>query len=318
MNDTFGLDNLVDLGSLLQSGNATSETSGIPMQLDINLIKEDPNQPRKHFDEEKLSELSASIAERGVKTPISVRVDDVEAGTYIINHGARRFRASVMAGKKVIPAYIDDDYSLVDQTVENIQRDNLSPREIADVIGRLMAEGMKKGEIAAQMGKSPAFITQHANLLDLPDPLAVAFNNGRISDITVLNDLSTLYMKHPEKVDEFLMSEEEVTRGSVRNLRGFISSDTPMDNNSSTTSSKLNPSSKEDQETEIKQKTEKVEKKLRQVVQVTYQNRLARLILNKHGNSSEEVWIRFDEDEPGEEKLVLCKDVSGIVSILFE
>ncbi|ENX3965960.1 ParB/RepB/Spo0J family partition protein, partial [Neisseria gonorrhoeae] len=176
-NSNLGLENIGNLSELL--GNA-EVSSGTPLRLPLASIKEDPDQPRKEFDEGKIQELANSIQERGVKTPISVRQSS-EEGVYVINHGARRYRASLLAGLSEIPAYIDQDYSLIDQAVENIQRDNLTPREIADVIGRLLAEGMKKGQIAEKMGKSPAFVTQHANLLDLPEPLANAFNSGKVS-----------------------------------------------------------------------------------------------------------------------------------------
>ena len=79
------------------------------IDLDINLIDEDPNQPRKTFDN--ITELSESIKERGVKSPISVH--PIDNGRYMINHGARRYRASKLAGKTTIPAFIDDDYNLL-------------------------------------------------------------------------------------------------------------------------------------------------------------------------------------------------------------
>ncbi|MCF3050560.1 ParB/RepB/Spo0J family partition protein, partial [Neisseria gonorrhoeae] len=203
-NSNLGLENIGNLSELL--GNA-EVSSGTPLRLPLASIKEDPDQPRKEFDEGKIQELANSIQERGVKTPISVRQSS-EEGVYVINHGARRYRASLLAGLSEIPAYIDQDYSLIDQAVENIQRDNLTPREIADVIGRLLAEGMKKGQIAEKMGKSPAFVTQHANLLDLPEPLANAFNSGKVSDLTVINDLNALYKKEPEAVEDLLSNED--------------------------------------------------------------------------------------------------------------
>jgi len=122
MENTLGFGSLVDLGSLLDPATSPPVTGspGTPMRLEISLIREDPEQPRKHFDEEKLTELAASITERGVKTPISVRKNPAEAGTYLINHGARRYRASVLAGMKDIPAYVDDDYSLIDRSAQEI------------------------------------------------------------------------------------------------------------------------------------------------------------------------------------------------------
>ena len=92
----MNLDSLEDLSSLL---NAPASVTGVPLLLKLSQIQEDPNQPRKIFDEEKLRELADSIKVRGVKTPISVHEDESNPGFYIINHGARRYRASMMAGK---------------------------------------------------------------------------------------------------------------------------------------------------------------------------------------------------------------------------
>ena len=88
------------------------------LELDLSLIDEDPNQPRTEFDPVTLQELSDTIRLRGVKTPISVHPHPQIEGRFIINHGARRFRASILAKKKTIPAFIDTDYSKVDQMIE--------------------------------------------------------------------------------------------------------------------------------------------------------------------------------------------------------
>ncbi len=122
------------LGSLMASSGSGS--SGESFRLSISLIDEDPNQPRTSgnpgFSEESINELAETIRERGVKSPISVR--EAGNGRYIINHGARRFRASIIAGLKEIPAVIDNDYTKLDQVIENIQRNNLTANEIADFI----------------------------------------------------------------------------------------------------------------------------------------------------------------------------------------
>jgi len=79
-----------------------------------------------------MAQLAASIELRGVKTPISVRDNPATPGRYLINHGARRFRAARRAGKTAIPGFIDNDHLEADQIVENLQRDELAAREIAD------------------------------------------------------------------------------------------------------------------------------------------------------------------------------------------
>ena len=120
-------------------------TDAGPMQIPLSLIDEDPNQPRTAdnpgFSAESLKELADTIRLRGVKTPISVRNNPQARGRYIINHGARRTRASLLAGKTTIPGFVDNDYSNADQVLENLQRNELTPREIADYIGRELARG---------------------------------------------------------------------------------------------------------------------------------------------------------------------------------
>jgi ParB family chromosome partitioning protein len=174
------------------------------MDLPLDLISEDPHQPRTKdnpgFSSESLTELADTIRLRGVKTPISVRENPEASGFFIINHGARRARASKLAGKSSIPAFIDNDYNEADQVIENLQRNDLTPREIADFIGRELAKGKQKGEIAKELGKSASFVSQHVTLLDLPDPIAAAFNSGRCRDVTVINELVTAHKKRPQEV----------------------------------------------------------------------------------------------------------------------
>ena len=218
----MNLDSLEDLSSLL---NAPAPVTGVPLLLKLSQIQEDPNQPRKIFDEEKLRELADSIKVRGVKTPISVHEDESNPGFYIINHGARRYRASMMAGKETIPAYIDGDYTFLDQLVENIQRDNLTPRETADGIALMLNSGMKKGEVAKRLGKSAAVVSQHVALLSLPEPVAAVFNAGKVSDVTVVNELNTLYGRYPEAVEELLQNEDDITRSTIRHFKEFLKGD---------------------------------------------------------------------------------------------
>lgn len=193
------------------------------LELDLSLIDEDPDQPRTEFDPVTLQELSDTIRLRGVKTPISVRPHPKIEGRFIINHGARRFRASILAKKKSIPAFIDTDYSKVDQVIENLQRDALTPREIADFIGYQYSRGIKNMDIAKMIGKSSGFVSQHYILLNLPKSIATIFDAGITQDVIVINSLVNAFKEAPEIVIDWLNnSEQEITRGSVKLLRQFI------------------------------------------------------------------------------------------------
>ena len=129
---------------------------GIVLSLPLACVIEDPTQPRTEFDADELTKLSEDIARRGVQAPIAVR-PPVE-GRYQIIHGARRFRASGMAGLLSIPAIVQvdevafDDYS---QVLENTQRDNLTPLDIARFIQKRKALGESNSQIARNLSEKP-------------------------------------------------------------------------------------------------------------------------------------------------------------------
>lgn len=201
--------------------------NGRPLQLSLDLIDEDPLQPRAAdspgFASASLRELAVSIRQRGIKTPVPVRSHPQQPDRYIINHGARRFRAARLAGLQTIPAFVDDDYNEADQVIENLHRNDLTAREIADYIGRELARGLRKKDIAQRISKSAAYITQHAALLDLPEPIAEAFNAARVRDVTLVNELVSVYKLEPETVATWLAERgQDITRGTVRLLREFL------------------------------------------------------------------------------------------------
>ncbi|MEI7994772.1 MAG: ParB/RepB/Spo0J family partition protein [Methylococcaceae bacterium] len=306
----LGLDSMGDLSALLDAPT-TAANNGGPLQLDIDLIDEDPNQPRTAnnpgFTDESLHELSASIRLRGVKTPISVRDNPDVPGRFIINHGARRFRGSKRAGKNVIPGFIDNDYNEADQVVENLQRNELTAREIADFIGRELAKGIKKIEIAKAISKSPAFVTQHITLLDLPDPIAEVFNSGQVKDVTVINELVTAYKKKPQEVSDWLDDDsQEITRGSVKLLREFLDDKSkhevgdedvidPKTDNAFTESTGVEGGESENIGKEKEKPTDPdILKKA--IVQVKHDGRPARLLLNRRPQTEGFAWLKYDDD----------------------
>ncbi len=222
---TLGLDQLGDLSALLQPAPpADPSAANRPREIPLSDITEDPHQPRTEFDGDTLEELAESIRLRGVKTPISVRPrGEGEGSGYVINHGARRFRASRLAGRETIPAWVDADYTEEDQIIENIHRDALRPREIAEFIGRKLSAGRRRTDIAKALGKSKAYVSQYATLLDLPEPIAEAFNAGRTGDVTLINELVKFHAQDPGATVEW-MATQEVSRGSMKGLREYIDS----------------------------------------------------------------------------------------------
>lgn len=272
-------------------------------QIDISLIDEDPAQPRTDFNPESLNELAATIRVRGVKTPISVRPSPLVEGRYIINHGARRFRASVIAQKQTIPACIDTEYTEEDQLIENLQRDNLTPREISVFLERLHRKGHKKGEIAKIIGKSPSWVTQHITLLDLPSRVATIFENGRCNDITVLYELAKLEKKAPDHLGAWLEDEQqEINRGTLKLLQDFLV------NISSESSEVLSPPAKNKQASSTKNKKLK-----HPVVHVEIDNQPAILLLDRLPSVAGFAWFSAPSGELFEAALeeVRLKEIRG-------
>jgi ParB family chromosome partitioning protein len=297
----LGLEGLGDLSALLDA--PAKESSGNPLALLLDLIDEDPNQPRTSdnpgFSESSLHELAASIELRGVKTPISVRDNPDSPGRYVINHGARRFRASKIAGQETIPGFVDNDYNEADQVVENLQRNELTAREIADFIGRELAKGIKKGEIAKAISKSPAFVSQHVTLLDLPDTIAEAFNSGRVNDVTVINELVTAYKKNARDVDDWISLEnQEITRGSVKLLREFL--EEKKAHNLEEDDDEVETDTSADVPELVRQdEAEKIinpEKLKKAIVLLSHDGRTARLILTKRPSAEGFAWLKYEDD----------------------
>lgn len=310
----LGLDGLGDLSSLLNDpAGASSQQGDGPLHLPLDVIDEDPNQPRKSdnpgFSDDSLEELAVTIRDRGVKSPISVRENPEAEGRYLINHGARRYRASKRAGKETIPAFVDNDYNEADQVIENLQRNELTAREIADFIGRELAKGNKKGEIAKEIGKSPAFVTQHVTLLDLPEPIAEVFNNGRAKDVTVVNELVTAYKKNPDEVAAWLADDsQELTRGSVKLLREFLDDkrrhqdDDERDPNTVDAFTGKTDSEDEDgeqgasEDAKKEKKEEDPDKIKKAIVLVKHDDRMARLLTNRRPPAEGWAWLKYEDD----------------------
>lgn len=152
-------------------------------ELNLADIRPNPFQPRTEFDEEALNELAASIRSIGIVQPITVRA--VEEGKYEIVAGERRFRASKLAGKTTIPAYIrkTEDESLLELAlIENIQREDLNAIEVAISYQRLIDEcSLTQDGLSERVGKKRATIANYLRLLKLPAQIQLAVRDRKIS-----------------------------------------------------------------------------------------------------------------------------------------
>lgn len=174
----FGINPLLSGPSLEARAKTGSPYRVIPLsEVDV-----DPDQPRRAFDAEALSELAASIKEYGVLNPILVRI--TAGGTYRVIAGERRLRACRLLGLDTIPAIVDvedneEKSTLAKQLVENIQRQDLTPFERATAVGQLRDRySWSIREIAKKLGTSKSLVQRSLELLELPDDLQAALLNG--------------------------------------------------------------------------------------------------------------------------------------------
>ena len=186
--------------------------------ISITDIQKNPYQPRKEFDGEKLHELAQSIKENGVIQPIIVRQSPVIG--YEILAGERRYRASLLAGLRYIPAVVkqlSDQEMMVQSIIENLQRENLNPIEEARAYESLVEKGFTHAEIADKMGKSRPYISNSIRLLSLPEPILSAVESGKLSQAHA----RSLVGLNKEQQDYFFQRiiEEDI---SVRKLEALL------------------------------------------------------------------------------------------------
>jgi ParB/RepB/Spo0J family partition protein len=197
-------------------------------ELRIDEIIANPNQPRKHFDEEALNELAASIIADGLQEPILVRPKEDK---YEIVQGERRYRAHIIAGLETIQAKVkelsdDDAFHLA--VIENIQREQLTPIEEAQAFLRYSEMGYTHEEIAKKVNKSRTFVTTRLRLLKLLPELQEWIARGKITEghakqlLAVENALGRLigHAKSYESIQvKFIVEHERKTKVSVNDVK---------------------------------------------------------------------------------------------------
>ncbi len=197
---------------------------GSIIDLDVNVIDVNPFQPRTHFNEEALQELANSIKELGVIQPITVR--KLDGNKFQLVSGERRFRASKLIGNKTIPAYIrlaNDQEMLEMALVENIQRKDLDPIEVALSYQRLIDEiNLTQEQMSQRVGKKRSTVTNYLRLLKLDPIIQTGMRDGFISmghgraliNIESQNEQLTVY----EKILKLKLSVRQ-TEVAVKSLK---------------------------------------------------------------------------------------------------
>ena len=171
-----GLDALISNEEVKTSGSLSIN------EIELDKISVNPNQPRREFDPIALQELADSIAEIGIIQPITLR--KLNEDSYQIIAGERRYRASILAGLKTIPAYIrtaDDENVMEMALIENIQREDLNSLEIALAYQHLIEQyELTQERLSERIGKKRTTIANYLRLLKLPAPIQVALKNKEI------------------------------------------------------------------------------------------------------------------------------------------
>ncbi len=204
-------------------GGEPGESGGDGPYLDevpIGAIEPNPHQPRKHFDEESLADLAASIREIGVLQPILIR--PIEPGKYYLIAGERRWRAARRAGLATIPAIVratDELASMEQALVENLHRQDLSPLEEASAYQQLLEDfGLTHEQVAIRVGKSRAAVSNTLRLLQLPPPVQHLLADGRLSAGHARALLGT-----PDRSRQEALAQRAVDEGlSVRALEDLV------------------------------------------------------------------------------------------------
>ena len=172
-----GLDALISTHEEVETSGSSSISEVALSQIEAN-----PNQPRREFDEKALEELAESIRNFGIIQPITLR--KLSDDRYQIIAGERRWRASQMAGLQRVPAYIrtaDDENMMQMALVENIQREELNPIEVALAYQHLIERyNLKQEELSEKIGKNRATIANTLRLLKLPAQVQMAIKNRQI------------------------------------------------------------------------------------------------------------------------------------------
>ena len=171
-----GLEALITMDDIKTGGSSSIN------EIELSKISPNPDQPRREFDEDALSELAASIRELGIIQPISLR--QVGNESYQIIAGERRYRAALLAGLKTVPAYIRtvEDETVVEMAlIENIQREDLNAIEIALGFQKLIEQyHLTQEKLSDRVGKKRATIANYLRLLKLPAEVQMGLKNKKI------------------------------------------------------------------------------------------------------------------------------------------
>jgi len=196
-------------------GRNASAATGKPRDLPVARIERDPDNIRKSFDEAAVIQLAETIKADGLLQAITVRRNIQKKDYFLISYGERRFRAVCLLGQPTIAAVIDDNFDPYRQAIENLQREELDPLDIADWVEKREAAGDSRITIARRLGKPKSYISEIALLIKAPPAIREAFRSRRIPDIRSAYLLARRYDEDPDGVTTWLKSDSPITRRTV-------------------------------------------------------------------------------------------------------
>lgn len=190
---------------------AAGSPTGEPLRAPLNRFFEDPDQPRKQFDEEALKNLAEDIKQRGVMSAVLV-CPPLPDGRMKIIQGARRFRASDLAGAEDLPYVIKEDPKIFDdysQVAENVQREPLTPMELALFIAKRIEAGDKQAFIARKLAINKSDVAYLMTLTRAPSYIVNLYETGKCQTPKYLYELENLDKDHPAEVKLFCETSED-------------------------------------------------------------------------------------------------------------
>jgi ParB family chromosome partitioning protein len=215
------------------AGGPAHDTAGdypppgaVVRQLPLDQLRANPDQPRKHFDEDELKELAESIREHGIIVPIIA--EDAGDGTYIIIAGERRSRAAQLAELTEVPVILrdySDEKRMEVSLIENVQRSDLNPIEEAAAYKKIMdLAGLSQDEVAVRVGKNRSTVANALRLLKLPPEIRESLERGDISPgharaILAVNGVKNQLLLHEAVLAKGLSVRDAEKQAAALNAR---------------------------------------------------------------------------------------------------
>lgn len=214
---------------------ATSRSSAGPLQIDLEDIAPDPDQPRKQFDSSLVDTIAKQLIDPDVGQieAIFVRTNPAGNPPYLIVHGETRYRAAQQASMSKLWAVVTEDSGFIRQLLSNETRGDLTLLEKAAAYQHLIDHhGFTQEAVAVLLGKDAAHVSMHRALLNMPPLVERALNDGKATTVRVLTDLKNLVSAHKsvkalDTIEAFIEKSETITRSQIAELNKRLSAKKP-------------------------------------------------------------------------------------------